>query len=414
MTYNEQGKRTSLENLAGQVTTTAWDGWSVTYNGENRPVLWQCVSTNSPTPNSSTQNSSTPTLISMSYDRMGRRVTKNNQRFVYNGYLQIADNGGNAYIWDPMEPFATRPFVWKFLSELSYYIHDGNKNVSEVVTENANVTAHYECSPFGAVVVLRGAFASNNPWRFSSEYADDTLGLVYYNFRHYNHLDGRWLTRDIMHPASGVNPYRSGYLDWLGLSEIVSTKIQSDVNIALIALTNITETTIQDVFKWNKVEPYLKEEGSRPNKVCCEYTGKAIEYYRKLKISYKASTDPAKIKTVEWIPLSGTPEEDIALYNQLYAIVIAHEEGHISIMEEYRAKLNIDFEDEDSSCYDVELLSYDTIESFLHDEAEAYFDKVLKEWHDANNAYQKDEETKGRHKEFERIKSEYDKKRKGK
>jgi hypothetical protein len=25
MIYNEQGKRTSLENLAGQVTTTAWD-----------------------------------------------------------------------------------------------------------------------------------------------------------------------------------------------------------------------------------------------------------------------------------------------------------------------------------------------------------------------------------------------------
>ena len=73
-----------------------------------------------------------------------------------------------------------------------------------------------------------------------------------------------------------------------------------------------------------------------------------------------------------------------------------------------------DFEAEDSSCYDVELLSYDTIESFLQDEAEAYFDKVLKEWHDANNAYQKEEETKGRHKEFERIKSEYDKKRKGK
>ena len=86
MTYNAEGKRTSLENLAGQVTTTAWDGWSVTYNGENRPVLWQCVSTNSPTP-----NSTTPTLISMSYDRMGRRVTKNDQRFVYDGYLQIAN-----------------------------------------------------------------------------------------------------------------------------------------------------------------------------------------------------------------------------------------------------------------------------------------------------------------------------------
>ena len=39
--------------------------------------------------NSSTPNSSTPSLISMSYDRMGRRVTKNNQRFVYDGYLCI-------------------------------------------------------------------------------------------------------------------------------------------------------------------------------------------------------------------------------------------------------------------------------------------------------------------------------------
>ena len=32
------------------------------------------------------------TILSMSYDRMGRRVKKNDQRFVYNGYMQIADN----------------------------------------------------------------------------------------------------------------------------------------------------------------------------------------------------------------------------------------------------------------------------------------------------------------------------------
>ena len=43
MTYNAEGRRTSLENLAGQVTTTAWDGRSVTYNGENRPILWTLV-----------------------------------------------------------------------------------------------------------------------------------------------------------------------------------------------------------------------------------------------------------------------------------------------------------------------------------------------------------------------------------
>ena len=69
MAYNSHGKRIRSENLAGQVTTTAWYDWSVTYNGENRPVLWTLI-------NSFTPNSSTPTLLSMSYDRMGRRVTK--------------------------------------------------------------------------------------------------------------------------------------------------------------------------------------------------------------------------------------------------------------------------------------------------------------------------------------------------
>ena len=34
MTYNEQGKRTSLENLAGQVTTTVWDQFACTHVGE--------------------------------------------------------------------------------------------------------------------------------------------------------------------------------------------------------------------------------------------------------------------------------------------------------------------------------------------------------------------------------------------
>ena len=114
MTYNTTGKRIRTENLAGQATVTDWDCWSVTYNGENRLVRWQNVS-----PNSSTHNSSTPSLISMSYDRMGRRVTKNDQRFFYDGYLQICNfhsttttSNYNYFIWDPTEPVATRPLAW--------------------------------------------------------------------------------------------------------------------------------------------------------------------------------------------------------------------------------------------------------------------------------------------------------------
>jgi RHS repeat-associated protein len=48
--------------------------------------------------------------------------------------------------------------------------------------------------------------AKLNPYRFSSEYADDALGLVYYNYRHYNPADGRWTGRDVDENLS-VNMY---------------------------------------------------------------------------------------------------------------------------------------------------------------------------------------------------------------
>lgn len=70
--FDDDGNQTLIKTATGI--------WSVTYNGENRPILWECV-----TPDSNTQNSNTQTLVSMSYDRMGRRVTKNGQRFVYDG-----------------------------------------------------------------------------------------------------------------------------------------------------------------------------------------------------------------------------------------------------------------------------------------------------------------------------------------
>ena len=77
--------------------------------------------------------------ISMSYDRMGRRLTKNDRRFVYDGYLQIPELTPSAddilhspfsilhsYVWDPTEPVATRPLVWRHGGETRYYTHDRN------------------------------------------------------------------------------------------------------------------------------------------------------------------------------------------------------------------------------------------------------------------------------------------------
>ena len=182
--YDGDGNQTLIKTATGI--------WSVTYNGENRPVRW--VNGDS--------------VITMRYDRIGRRVEKNSQKFVYEGYLQIANfelvntnsqfatQNSQLFIWDPTEPIATRPLVWFSGMSVAYYTLDGNKNVSEVIATDCTLVAHYDYSPFGVVSAQCGTFAAANPLRFACEYADDDMAMVYYNYRHYEPIAGRWLSRD--------------------------------------------------------------------------------------------------------------------------------------------------------------------------------------------------------------------------
>ena len=45
------------------------------------------------------------------------------------------------------------------------------------------------------------------PIQWSSEYNDTELGLVYYNYRHYNPVEGRWMRRDVLDETSGEKVY---------------------------------------------------------------------------------------------------------------------------------------------------------------------------------------------------------------
>ena len=170
--------------------------WSVAYNGENRPILWNCIQSCNP---AVTNNQA----IAMTYDRLGRRIACNELCFVYDGYLQISrhrmdgDSDGQLFVWDPTETSATRPLAWVRGVNVAYYTHDGDdKDISEVVSSGGDVVAHYEYAPFGAVTFRSGTDSYENPWRFSSEYADDDIVLSYYNYRHYDPQAGRWLARD--------------------------------------------------------------------------------------------------------------------------------------------------------------------------------------------------------------------------
>lgn len=204
--YDDDGNQTLVATKTGT--------WRVTYNGENRPVRWTCGDK----------------VLHMAYDHQGRRrlyvevaagVTNKLHRFTYDDYVCVARNrevdvehgvGTDDFVWNPTEPIATRPLMCDLSGGGTlFYCHDGNKNVSEAISLDGTIAAHYEYSSFGKVVLVTSenedqSTANLNPYRFSSEYGDDALELVYYNYRHYNPVDGRWKGRDVDENLS-VNMY---------------------------------------------------------------------------------------------------------------------------------------------------------------------------------------------------------------
>lgn len=97
----------SAFDLDGSQTNvvTATGERAVEYNGENRPVRW-------------TRTTDGATVL-MAYDRMGRRVMKDDETFVYDGYLNVGQT-----VWAPTELVATRPLVWESDETVSYLFHD--------------------------------------------------------------------------------------------------------------------------------------------------------------------------------------------------------------------------------------------------------------------------------------------------
>ena len=107
-----------------------------------------------------------------------------------------------------------------------YYTHDLLKNATALFGIRAGRRALYEYGPYGNILRMEGNAAEDNPFRFSSEYADDELGLVYYNYRYYNPENGRWMSREPAEEIDGWNLYSfvnnklTQHIDFLGFQAI--------------------------------------------------------------------------------------------------------------------------------------------------------------------------------------------------
>jgi RHS repeat-associated protein len=113
-----------------------------------------------------------------------------------------------------------------------YPTYDGNGNVSEYVTGNGAIAAHFEYDPFGNLTVDSENNAATFPYRFSTKPQDPTTGLYFYTYRWYDPLTGRWPSRDPIEERGGLNLYgfvRNNGLslvDYLGLSDYPTTSVE--------------------------------------------------------------------------------------------------------------------------------------------------------------------------------------------
>lgn len=177
--------------------------WQVTYNAENRPVRFV--------------NESAKTVVECTYDYMGRRHTRKVSvngtvssylRYMYRGYLQIAaiDAVSGVFrwflFWDPTQPEAARPLAIRKDGTWYAYGWDLTGNVTEIFGKAGYLRIVYTYTPYGEAAAEGDV---TQPIQWSSEYSDEELGLVYYNYRHLNPHDGRWISRDPIKEQDGWN-----------------------------------------------------------------------------------------------------------------------------------------------------------------------------------------------------------------
>ena len=114
------------------------------------------------------------------------------------GSLQGAGGVGGLLMMEQIEDNATAAY---------FYAYDGNGNVTEIVDASGTVQARYEYDPYGNLTRAEEALASSNSYRFSTKYQDAESGLLYYGYRYYDPVTGRWPSRDPIEERGGVNLY---------------------------------------------------------------------------------------------------------------------------------------------------------------------------------------------------------------
>ena len=190
--------------------------------------------------------------VDFAYDDKGRRVCKkvstsadgttwqwaSETRFLYDGWNLIAEYGGvqsagevlfylqASHIWGldlsgTLQGaggvgglLATALSDDGFLSSQSYFpAFDGNGNITAWLNQSGTLIGRTDYSPFGQLIAQYkftqpgDDTLSRLPFGFSTKYTDKETGLLYYGYRYYDPVTGRWPSRDPIGEKGGLNLY---------------------------------------------------------------------------------------------------------------------------------------------------------------------------------------------------------------
>ena len=207
--------------------------------------------------------------VTFTYDLAGRRASKAvytwtgsdwsgtadySRKFIWRGWLMQAETTGTGtpvrtYSWGMdvsgsvggaagiggLESIRTHDTTTGAIDETYWVVYDEHGNVTglALTSDGRELVASFKYTPSGRFLGVDETSSSMTmsevtsicPFLFSTKYHDEETGLSYYGHRYYNPTTGRWLNRDPIAEAGGLNLYRKhdGINTWdlLGLEDTV-------------------------------------------------------------------------------------------------------------------------------------------------------------------------------------------------
>ena len=135
-------------------------------------------------------------------------VTDNIWGLDLDGTLQGAGGVGGLLAVQRSDCATTNSAFCILHSALYLPTYDANGNISEYVSTNGEIVAHYDYSPFGEPLIEAGDLASTFTHRFSTKPWCSVTRLYEYQMRKYRPGIGRWLSRDPIGIKGGMNIYQ--------------------------------------------------------------------------------------------------------------------------------------------------------------------------------------------------------------